>query len=205
MRTGISVGPSYAPCSPPFCIAGYMISNAVAAGSEECASYSFVNTGSLSGHDAVALVMSGGGSGGAFSVQVFANTGSWGVLELGEVKPMLSNGGGDRMGAFFGNGRLYIDNPLYLPGEFHAGSTHRAIQRFRLSSHGYDKPALVRDGIAVVKTLQFPQRSRCQPGSVSVSWSNKMKRLEEGAAYKTSVIFNGSPSPSRSEQVFGEL
>jgi hypothetical protein len=140
---------------------------------------SFVRTGQLSGSDAVALVVTGGGSGGAFSVRIFAEIGSWGVVDLGEIKPLISGGNGDRMGAFLAGGFAYVDNALYLPGEYHAGSTHLAVQRFSIQRYGDSKPTLVRDGVAVVR---IPRHGTC--------WAAAIRKAEQTAHFAATAVFN---------------
>jgi hypothetical protein len=53
------------------------------------------------------------------------------TILLPAIKP---DGGGDRMGSSFRNGKLFVSNATYLPGEAHCCFTHMTFRRFGFHS-----------------------------------------------------------------------
>ncbi len=123
----------------------------------------FVKTGTLGGHDAVAIVLCSGGSGLGSSVRIFVNFGAQngGTADLGEIS------GGDHVNAYFAGGSLYVTSALHgamldasgtATGDESACNqcyTRMLVQRIgtrgRVASIG---PPLIDGGIAVIALSQ---------------------------------------------------
>jgi hypothetical protein len=171
------------------------LADAAPARADRCMAWSFVKRGEIAGvgrttsFEAAAIVMLGGGSGGAFDARVFADVGGQGIVDFGTVRPVSPSSDGDRMDAFFADGFLYVDNALYLPGECHACSTHSAVQRFLIRKPEIGPPTLVREGIAVV-TPPTGAPAPCSAGLPS-SWIKRVHDVERQASFAATATYGG--------------
>lgn len=95
----------------------------------------------------IALVYDfGGGNGGALGIDVFT-IGSGGngpqTIRLAAIEP--DGQSGDRMGAAFVDGKLWVANDIYNHGEAHCCPTQQAVRRF-----GFHHQKLVVESRAIV-------------------------------------------------------
>lgn len=92
----------------------------------------------------------GGGNGGATRAIVYTlGPGANGIL-LSSAGKIDAASDGDRTDALFTNGKLYVTNAIYLPGEPHCCFTHLAVQRF-----GFHAGRLVREGEGNIAAPEF--------------------------------------------------
>jgi hypothetical protein len=91
-------------------------------------------SGSVDGHAAEVILVMGGGSGGAFSADVFVDAGMYGVVETN-----VSVVDGSGLSAFFDHGKLYFINAIHLPGECEACSRATAAQQFSFNGQKLER------------------------------------------------------------------